>query len=92
MTHFSLITSTLFCSLLKYGMAFHNFHLNFTSVINDGYFSLFVESMFSGGWKDVWVVLYDNSDLCMYNRQGDLEIKAKIHMKVKKKFHNFISI
>uniref|UniRef100_K1RGG2 Uncharacterized protein n=1 Tax=Magallana gigas TaxID=29159 RepID=K1RGG2_MAGGI len=39
------------------------------------------ESMFSGGWKDVWVVLYDNSDLCMYNRQGDLEIKAKIHMK-----------
>lgn len=38
--------------------------------------------MFSGGWKDIWLVLYDNSDLCMYNRQGDLEIKAKIHMKV----------
>lgn len=67
-------------------MTFHNIYLNFTSVIIDGYFSLFVESMFSGGWKDVWVVLYDNSDLCMYNRQGDLEIKAKIHMKVNKKF------
>jgi hypothetical protein len=38
--------------------------------------------MFSGGWKDIWVVLYDNSDLCMYNRQGDLEIKAKIHLRV----------
>ena len=47
------------------------------------FLSMLVESMFSGGWKDIWVVLYDNSDLCLYNRQGDPEIKAKIHMKVK---------
>lgn len=50
-------------------MIFRNIYgyLNFILVINDGYFFLFVESMFFGGWKDVWVVLYDNSDLCMYN-------------------------
>ena len=47
------------------------------------FLSMLLESMFSGGWKDIWVVLYDNSDLCLYNRQGDPEIKAKIHMKVK---------
>lgn len=50
-------------------------------ILKSGYLKRFSKSMFSGGWKDVWVVLYDNSDLCMYNRQGDLEIKAKIHMK-----------
>lgn len=50
-------------------------------IVKSGYLKRFSKSMFSGGWKDVWVVLYDNSDLCMYNRQGDLEIKAKIHMK-----------
>lgn len=25
-----------------------------------------LDSLFYGGWKDIWVVLYDNSDLCLY--------------------------
>lgn len=43
----------------------------------------FVEGFLSGGWNNVWVVLYNDSSLCVYKRQGDNEIKAKAYMKVR---------
>ena len=43
---------------------------------------LSLESFLSGGWNNVWVVLYQDSSICVYKRQGDYEIKAKAFMKV----------
>lgn len=40
------------------------------------------DSLFHGGWKDTWVVLYDNSDLCLHKHQHDSDLKARIHLRV----------
>ncbi|XP_052060720.1 pleckstrin homology domain-containing family B member 2-like [Mytilus californianus] len=51
------------------------------SIVKSGYLKRHSKSFLSGGWNNVWVVLYNDSSLCVYKRQGDNEIKAKAYMK-----------
>ena len=38
--------------------------------------------MFSGGWNEVYLKLYSDSNLLAYKKQGDREAKVQIKMKV----------
>ena len=51
------------------------------SIVKSGHLKRHSKSFLSGGWNNVWVVLYQDSSLCVYKRQGDYEIKAKAFMK-----------
>ncbi|XP_065935722.1 uncharacterized protein [Magallana gigas] len=51
------------------------------SVVKSGYLKRHSNSLFHGGWKDTWVVLYDNSDLCLHKHQHDSDLKARIHLR-----------
>nr|XP_022335792.1 pleckstrin homology domain-containing family B member 2-like isoform X2 [Crassostrea virginica] len=51
------------------------------SVVKSGYLKRHSKSLFHGGWRDTWVVLYDNSDLCLHKHQHDSDLKARIHLK-----------
>lgn len=58
-----------------------------TQIVKSGYLKRYSKSMFSGGWQTVWVILYSDSNLVIYKRQGDNEVKGKVHMKdVSKRF------
>lgn len=43
---------------------------------------LFAENMFSGGWNDVYLKLYSDSNLLAYKKKGDRDAKVQICMKV----------
>lgn len=43
---------------------------------------MFPESMFSGGWNEVYLKLYSDSNLLAYKKQGDRDPKVQILMKV----------
>lgn len=51
------------------------------SVVKSGYVKRHSKSLFHGGWKDTWVELFDNSDLCLHKHQHDSELKARIHLR-----------
>ena len=53
------------------------FHIDHEALV-----SLFTESMFSGGWNDIYLKLYSDSNLLAYKKQGDREAKVQILMKV----------
>ncbi|VDI20056.1 Hypothetical predicted protein [Mytilus galloprovincialis] len=55
--------------------------VNMNSIVKSGYLKRHSKGFLSGGWNNVWVVLYNDSSLCVYKRQGDNEIKAKAYMK-----------
>ncbi|KAJ8303479.1 hypothetical protein KUTeg_019875 [Tegillarca granosa] len=50
-------------------------------VVKSGYLKRYSKSILSGGWQNVWVVLYQDSNLYLYKRQGDNDIKGKVFMK-----------
>lgn len=67
-----LLLIRLVCFAHAYGRLI-NVDMNYCSVS---------DSLFHGGWKDTWVVLYDNSDLCLHKHQHDSDLKARIHLRV----------
>ena len=55
---------------------------NLKTPLISSYGGFLSENLFSGGWGDVWVVLYSDSYLLAFKKKGDREPKAKIFMKV----------
>lgn len=42
----------------------------------------FPENMFSGGWNEIYLKLYSDSNLLAYKKQGDRDPKVQVCMKV----------
>ncbi|WAR11901.1 hypothetical protein MAR_026081 [Mya arenaria] len=48
------------------------------SVVKEGYVKRHSKSLFSGGWNDVYLKLYSDSNLLAYKKKGDMTAKPPV--------------